>query len=120
MKSLRKIAIVTMMVMLMPVFWAGCSTTKMGAIMPTVAKVATTGVGLAQQFEQLYAFMVAQKLVPDNLVEATKVLAAMDGVAPVVQAGAANLTGDKFNWVSFIVQAALIVAQVMGYVVPLL
>lgn len=91
-----------------------------GDAMSTVATVASTVPVLAQQFADVYAFLVDQKLVPDHREAATAALAAMDAVAPKVQAGAESLTGDNFNWASFVLQSALVVAQIMGYVLPLL
>jgi hypothetical protein len=75
---------------------------------------------LARQLDGVYAYLVAQKLVPDNLAEATYALAALDAIAPMVQQGASALSGDNINWVQFVLQAALTTAQIMGYVAPLL
>lgn len=85
----------------------------------TVAKVAQSAPELARQFDDVYAYLVQQKLVPDHMAAATKALAAMDAVAPLVQQGATVLTGDNFNWASFILQAALTTAQALGYILPL-
>ncbi len=103
----------------------GCASTKTGTSSPgdamsTVATVASTAPVLAQQFDDVYAYLVKQKLVPDHLDAASKALAAMDAVAPLVQQGAQALTGDNFNWAQFILQAALVAAQAMGYILPLL
>lgn len=86
----------------------------------TVAQVAATAPGLAQQLDSVYAYLVAQKLVPDHTAAATQALAALDAVAPMVQQGATTLSGDNVNWVQFVMQAALTAAQIMGYVAPLL
>lgn len=103
---------------------AGCASSKPGSpspgdIMATVAKVASTAPVLAQQFDAVYAYLVEQKLVPDHLEAATTALAVMDAVAPKVQAGAESLKGDNWNWANGVLQFALITAQVMGYVLPL-
>jgi len=92
----------------------------MGNVMNTVSKAAAAAPELAKQFDAVYAFLVQQKFVPDHLQAATQALAAMDAVAPLVQAGAESLKGDNFNWASFVLQSALIVAQAMGYVLPLI
>lgn len=100
----------------------GCASgaKKMGDAMPTVVKVADTVQSLAHQLDSVYAFLLAQKLVPDKRAEATAALAALDAIAPRVKAGAEELSGDNFNWAAFVVQAAILAAQVMGYVAPLL
>lgn len=102
--------------------WAviGCAPGQGKQMAGGVAQVAATTPGLAHQLDRVYAFLVAQKLIPDNRVEATRVLAALDAIAPMIQQGAAALTGDNINWVHFVLQAALTAAQVMGYVAPLL
>lgn len=101
---------------------AGCATTQGGTANPmaTVSQVAATALGLAQQLDNVYAFLVAQKAVPDHLAAATSALAALDAIAPMVQQGAAALSGDSINWVQFVMQAAITAAQVFGYVLPLL
>jgi len=96
----------------------GCA--NMGAGMKGVSQVAATAPGLALQLDNVYAYLVAQKVVPDHTAEATKALAALDAIAPAIQQGANSLSGDKFNWAQFVVQAALTTAQVMGFVLPLL
>jgi hypothetical protein len=110
----RTFLAVMMMVMLLPL--AGCATGQMGAAMQTTVQVAQSAPGLARQLDGVYAYLVAQKAVPDHLAAATKALAALDAIAPLVQAGAASLQGDNFNWVQFVMQAALIAAQAIGYV----
>lgn len=102
---------------------SGCASTGTqptpGQAAATVAAVAQTAPVLARQFDAVYAYLVQQKLVPDHLATATKALAAMDAVAPLVQQGAQALQGDNFNWASFILQAALTTAQALGYILPL-
>lgn len=113
---MKKMALLLVLVFLC----GGCPSTKMGAAMPTVAKVADTVPGLAHQMDDVYAYLVAQKLVPDRCEAATQALAALDAVAPMVKAGAEALAGDKFNWAQFVIHSALIAAQIMGYVAPFL
>lgn len=107
---------------------AGCanntgSAPKPGDAMNAVAAVASTVPGLAQQLNSVYAYLVQQKAVPDHIEAATKALAALDAIAPMVQQAAQQeaqtLTGDNINWVQFVVQGALMVAQAMGYILPL-
>jgi hypothetical protein len=97
----------------------GCATDKMRATMPQVAQVVTTGQSLAHQLDNVYEFLVTQKAVPDNREAATRALAALDDIAQDVQAGAAALSGDKFNSAQFIINSAILAARIMGYVVPL-
>jgi hypothetical protein len=106
---------------------AGCVTEKAGTsqtstmsqVAAAVAQAAATAPELATQLDDVYAFLVAQKAVPDNTAEATKALAALDVIAPLVQKGAEALQGDNLNWAQFAVQSAVTVAKVMGYVLPL-
>jgi len=103
---------------------SGCASTgansNVSKAATTVATLAKTAPELARQFDAVYAYLIDQKLVPDHRDAATKALAAMDAVAPLVQAGAEQLTGDNFNWASFVLQSALVIAKTMGYVLPLL
>ncbi|TSA13568.1 MAG: hypothetical protein D4R73_00650 [Deltaproteobacteria bacterium] len=102
---------------------AGCATTQGGNATPmaTVAQVAATAPGLAHQLDNVYAFLVAQKAIPDNLDKATNALRVLDEVAPVVQAGAEALNQPgKFSWVQGVIQMVLAAAQILGYVAPLL
>jgi len=100
----------------------GCATPQAGTANPmaTVAQVAATAPALAQHLDSVYAFLVAQKAVPDHLDAATKALATLDAIAPMVQQGADALKGDNVNWVQFVIQAAITAAQIFGYVAPLL
>jgi len=45
---------------------AGCAPSQMGAVMPKVSQVAATAPALALQVDDVYAFLVAQKAVPDH------------------------------------------------------
>jgi len=107
----KKLIAVTVCVLLL----AGCAGLDMGKIMGTTATVATTAPDLAHQFDNVYAYLIKMKAVPDNRDKATAALAAMDAVAPIVQQGATALQGDNFNWASFVLQAALATAKIMGY-----
>jgi hypothetical protein len=99
---------------------AGCATTTSGTVATKLPAVVDTVQGLAYQLDNVYAYLVAQKAIPDRLQQATLALASLDAVAPMIKAGAEALQGDKFNWAAFAVQAAVIVAKVMGYIVPML
>ena len=101
---------------------AGCAGSQNVKADPVavVAQVAATAPGLAHQLDAVYAYLVAQKAVPDHLETATYALAALDAIAPMVQQGAEALQGDNINWVHFVMQAALTTAQVLGYVLPML
>lgn len=114
-----KTALVTALVLSLS--FAGCATTTTQKQNPldTVQTIAITAPVLAQQFNAVYAYLVAQKLIPDRTKEATLALAMMDRVAPLVQQGAEALKGDNFNWAAGVLQFALIVAQAMGYILPL-
>jgi hypothetical protein len=114
------VAVWFLVAILMLFYVTGCATSKAGTVASTVSTVAATAPELAKQFDNVYAFLVQQKLVPDHMDAATKALAAMDAVAPLVQKGASALTGDNFNWAQFVLQSALTVAQILGYVIPLL
>ncbi len=91
-----------------------------GQVAGTVAQVAADVPTLAKQLDSIYEFWVAQKALPDHTAEATRVLASLDAIAPMVQQGAQACAGDNFNWAQFAVSAAITAAQVMGYVAPLL
>lgn len=97
----------------------GCASSNVNKAATTVATAAKTAPELAKQFNAVYDYLVEQKLVPDHRDAATKALAAMDAVAPLVQQGAEQLTGDNFNWASFVLQSALVIAKTMGFILPL-
>ena len=103
---------------------AGKSTVPATVTGGNIATAVATHVGdvqtMAVLLDDVYGFLVQMKTVPNHTAAATKTLAALDQIAPVVKTSATNLSGDKFNWVSFVLQSALAVAQIMGYVVPLL
>lgn len=73
----------------------------------------------AYLLDDVYAFLVKEKLVGDHTILATKALAGLDQIAPVVHNSASTVSGDKFNWVTFVLQAAIAIAQILGYVLPL-
>ncbi len=124
---LVKLTLLTLLVIALGLGCAPSATTNgtstnaaAGNAMATVAQVAATAPGLAQQLNGVYAYLVAQKAVPDNLDLATMALQKLDEIAPVVQAGAEALNQPgKFDWAQAAIQLALTVAQVMGYVLPL-
>ncbi len=115
----RLLCVLTMCVVLC----SGCSwftPGQMGNAMTTLNQVANTAPALAVQLDDVYKFLIAQKLVPNNQVAATKALAALDMIAPIVKDNTTELKGDKFNWVQFSISAAITIAKVLGYVAPLL
>lgn len=119
----HKVRLLFLALLVMLVMLAGCAgnQAKPGNAMATVATVAATAPGLAHQLDDVYAYLVSQKAVPDNLDKATLALQTLDKIAPVVQAGAEALSQPgQFSWVQAALQVALAVAQIMGYVAPLL
>jgi hypothetical protein len=108
--NLRKVAIVAFLCINLATI--GCATPqKTGAALQAVAVTAPT---IAYQLNDVYKVLIAAKALPAYQAEATKALASLDAIAPMVQAQGAAIEGDKFNWASFVVQAAIAVAQVMG------
>jgi hypothetical protein len=93
--------------------FCGCADTK--AAGAKISAAALTAPALAYALDDVYAVLIAAKAVPDHQAEATKALASLDAIAPMVQAQGAALAGDQFNWASFAISAAITVAQVMGY-----
>ena len=73
----------------------------------------------AYLLDDVYAFLVKQKVVGDHTVLATKALAGLDTIAPIVKNEAHTVAGDKFNWVTFVLQSAIAIAQILGYVLPI-
>ena len=90
-----------------------------GQAAATVAQVAADVPTLAKQLDGIYEFWVQQKAIPDHTAEATRVLASLDAIAPMVQQGAQACAGDNFNWAQFTISAALTAAQAAGYILPL-
>jgi hypothetical protein len=111
---MKKIVILTLALSL-----AGCAGATQTAL--TVATVSSAAPVLAQQLDSVYAYLVQQKAVPDRLDMATQALQLLDKIAPVVQGGAEALTQPgKLDWVQAGIKVALAVAQVIGYVAPLI
>jgi len=107
-KHLALLAIIILSISLL----SGCADTKAtGAVISTVA---LTAPALAQNLDTVYAALIAAKAVPDHQAEATKALAALDAIAPMVQSQGAALSGDNFNWASFVINAAFTAVKVMG------
>ena len=91
---------------------AGCATPqKTDQAMQAVAVTTPT---IAYQLDAVYATLIDAKAVPAHQAEATKVLASLDAIAPMVQQQGAALAGDQFNWASFVIQAAITAVKVMG------
>jgi len=80
----------------------------------TVAALASSAPTLAYALDTVYAALIEAKAVPDHQTEATKALAALDAIAPMVQAQGAALAGDQFNWASFVINAANTTVKLMG------
>jgi hypothetical protein len=90
----------------------GCADTK--ATGTAISAVALTAPGLASALDNVYAALIAAKTIPDHQADATKALASLDAIAPMVQSQGAALSGDKFNWASFVIEAAMTAVKVMG------
>jgi outer membrane murein-binding lipoprotein Lpp len=115
---MKKVLIPAMILALM---LTGCAAKQKTDVLNTVIKVADTIPGLTAQLDNVYAFLKAQKAIPHHLDLATQALQILDKIAPVVQAGAEALNQPgQFSWAQAAIQLALAVAQVMGYVAPLL
>lgn len=108
-KSLAVLAIMCMVFGLL----SGCADTK--AAGAKISAAAVTAPTLASALDNVYAVLIAAKAVPDHQAEATKALASLDAIAPMVKAEGENLAGDKFNWASFVISAAITAVRVMGY-----
>lgn len=91
---------------------SGCADTK--ATGRGVSAVALTAPTLAYALDDVYAALIAAKAIPDHQAEATKALASLDAIAPMVQSQGAALSGDNFNWASFVIEAAMTAVKVMG------
>jgi hypothetical protein len=115
---------VLVLLLSMALLLAGCAAGQKGPassqVAANVAQVAATAPDLAHQLDSVYAFLVAQKAIPDNTAEATKALAALDTIAPMVQQGATALQGDNINWIQFVLEGAITAARIFGYVAPFL
>ena len=98
--------------MILALFFTGCATPqKTGTAMQTVAITAPI---IAYQLNDVYKVLIAAQAIPAHQAEATKALASLDAIAPMVQAQGAALAGDDFNWASFVIQAAIAAVRVMG------
>lgn len=91
---------------------AGCANTK--AAGSTISAAALTAPQLASALDDVYAALITAKAVPDHQAEATKALAALDAIAPMVHTQGEALAGDQFNWAAFVVSAAITAAKVIG------
>ena len=94
----------------------GPTSPQVKQVATTVSNVAITAQTLAPELDKTYATLVAAKKVPDNSAEASKALAALDAIAPMVQQQGAAIAGDNFNWASFVLQAAMTTAQILTIV----
>lgn len=107
----KSLALLAIMILILPLCF-GCADTK--ATGAAVSAVALTAPTLAYALDDVYAALIAAKAIPDHQAEATKALASLDAIAPMVQAQGAALAGDNFNWASFVISAAITAAKVMG------
>jgi hypothetical protein len=107
-KPLAVLAIVILAISLL----CGCADTK--AAGKAISGVALTAPTLAYALDDVYAALIAAKAVPDHRAEATKALASLDAIAPMVKEQGDNLAGDQFNWASFVISAAITAVKVMG------
>jgi hypothetical protein len=107
----KSIAISAILILSLSLF-SGCADTK--ATGRTVSAVALTAPSLAYALDDVYAALIAAKAVPDHRELATKALASLDAIAPMVHAQGAALAGDEFNWASFVISAAITAVKVMG------
>jgi hypothetical protein len=118
----RNFLIITLLSLLLLTGCAGSQGKPVGDVAGAVVQVAADAPTLAKQLNDIYAYWVAQKAIPDHTAEATRVLAALDAIAPMVQQAAQGvkdaLGGDRINWVQFVIQAAITTAQILGYVAP--
>ena len=92
---------------------AGCADTQ--AAGRGLSAAALTAPTLAYALDDVYAALIEAKAVPEHRSQATRALASLDAIAPMVKAQGDNLAGDQFNWANFVVSAAITAAQVMGY-----
>jgi hypothetical protein len=109
---MKKIIALYAILILCAGFGSGCANTK--AAGSTISAVALTAPDLAASLDNVYAALIAAKAIPDHQTEATKALASLDAIAPMVQAQGAALAGDQFNWASFVISAAMTAVKVMG------
>lgn len=108
----RCLASLAIMVLAFSLF-SGCADTK--AAGAKISAAALTAPALAYALDDVYAVLIAAKAVPDHRDMATKALASLDAIAPMVQAQGEALAGDQFNWASFVIAAAITTAKAMGY-----
>ena len=91
---------------------SGCATPQKTG--QTMQAVAVTAPVIAYQLNDVYKVLIAAQAIPAHQAEATKALASLDAIAPMVQSQGAALAGDQFNWASFVIQAAITAVKVMG------
>ena len=109
---MKKLLMISAILILSLGLFSGCADTK--ATGKTVSAVALTAPGLAYALDDVYAALIEAKGIPDHQTEATKALASLDAIAPMVHAQGAALAGDEFNWASFVIAAAMTAVRVMG------
>jgi hypothetical protein len=110
---MKKLLAVLAIMVLAGSLCSGCADTK--AAGAKISAAALTAPALAAALDNVYAVLIAAKAVPDHQAEATKALASLDAIAEMVHEQGENLAGDNFNWASFVINAAIAAARVMGY-----
>ena len=108
----QKVFVAALVLVMGLALMAGCADTK--AAGAKISAAALTAPTLGHALDDVYAVLIEAKAVPDHQAEATKALASLDAIAPMVQAQGAALAGDQFNWASFVISAAITAAKVMG------
>ena len=112
---MKKLLAVLAIIVLAGGLFCGCASPFSSATGAKIAAAALTAPVLASALDDVYAVLIAAKAVPDHQAEATKALASLDAIAQMVHVEGENLNGDKFNWASFVINAAIAAAKVMGY-----
>ena len=98
--------------MILALLLTGCATPQQtGQVLQTVAVTAPT---IAYQLNDVYGTLIKAQAIPAHQETATKALASLDAIAPMVQQQGAALAGDQFNWASFVIQTAITAVKVMG------
>jgi hypothetical protein len=109
---MKKLLMIMAILILCLSLLSACADTK--AAGRGLSAAALTAPTLAYALDDVYAALITAKAIPDHQAEATKALASLDAIAPMVHAQGAALAGDEFNWASFVIAAAITAVKVMG------
>lgn len=112
MKRVMVFFIIVALALALALVVGGCTSTQQTG--KTISAMALTVPQLAYALDDVYAALISAKAIPDHQVEATKALAALDAIAPMVKAQGDALSGDQFNWVSFVISAAVATVKILG------